>query len=140
MNFEIFRDLGRIVLSVAPHFIVREHAPATFTDLQRNDELTIWCGASENTIYEDAQINYAARAWHDNCHLIGGHGFTLEGEIATWQLQDRQMLERFPGLAYGLQGAMIRRALYADVVGQSLYFAKHGEFPADQRNFVRSLL
>ena len=93
--------------------------------------MLVWDGASDRTIYWDAAVNHAFRAWHDACHIAGRFGFNLDGERAACELQIVQARLAFPSIPLSII-ATIR----AEVVGQAEYFAAHGCFPLDQRKFV----
>jgi len=88
------------------------------------------------SIYGSPGINAMFRAWHDYHHYHGGHDFSPAGEKATAELQCRDLAR-----LYGLDGSHeMRRALMADVVGQSLYYKQWGKFVGDQMGFVRAYL
>lgn len=127
-------DLNSLVLAFAPPHDARATAPASLPELMAHaslgGSLAVWDGASECTIYGDARVNHAFRAWHDAAHIAGGFGFTLEGERAACEYQIAQARAVFPRLP-----EWIVRALRAEVTGQAEYFAAHGTFPADQIAF-----
>ena len=118
------------VLSMAPGFEARSLAPSTFADLMRAPGI-VWDGASDQTIFADARVNHAFRAWHDDHHVKGQYDFSLTGEIATMRAQQRAMREAFPNVP---QWAL--DILDAEVRGQAEYFAAHGAFPVDQISFT----
>jgi len=92
---------------------------------------------SDNTIFACPETNYAFRAWHDWCHVKGQHPFTLEGEAAVARMQ----IEHIRAL-YG-EGDFLDKAaalIRAEVIGQAAYKAATGDFPVDQRAFVREML
>lgn len=120
-----------LVLAMAPPFEARPVAPATLADLLRlTGPLVVWDGASAATIYGDARVNHAFRAWHDAAHIDGQYPFTLEGEVAACEHQIACARRRFPRLPDSL-AALIR----IEVVGQAEHFAAFGTFPADQSTF-----
>jgi len=92
---------------------------------------------SENTIYACKETNYAFRAWHDWCHVRGGHDFSLEGEKAVCAMQIEHLRKFYPG---NPDLPKWERILEAEIVGQALYFAKHGKFPKHQRAFVEAYI
>lgn len=132
---ELSRDLNRLILELAPRHIARAQAPSTFAELMRSPDLVVWDGASDATIYGDARVNHAFRAWHDACHIAGGFEFTLAGEMLACEMQCRQVLQRYPRV-HGRILAMIR----AEVIGQAEHFAATGLFPEDQIAFIQTLL
>lgn len=110
---------------------VNSIAPATFQELKANSTgiLTVWDGASDNTIYGDANVNHAFRAWHDALHLKLNASFTLEGEILVAKEQSRL-----------IGSDLLGDILIAEVKGQAEYFNKHGQFPVNQVEFITNYL
>lgn len=111
---------------------VSEDAPGTFETLQAEHKargkITVWDGASDQTIFPDAATNYAFRAWHDAIHLAHGFGFTLEGEYATCCVHVAEALRA--GLGFH-DVALI----CAEVYGQAEHMQRTGDFIADQAAF-----
>lgn len=130
-----------IILSMAPRFVaeagswegfsVTEATPigqfAAF--IARRGIMTVWDGASDRTIWRDARVNHAFRAWHDDCHIRAGVGFTLVGERAACELQIRELMAAHP------QAHAMAAIIRAEVIGQAEYFAATGSFPEDQIAF-----
>lgn len=79
-------------------------------------------------------MNHAFRAWHDWCHWSGNHDFSLDGEIATCEMQCRQLVGRFGDTVRTKRWCAIIRT---EIIGQGLYYHRHKRFPEDQRAFVR---
>lgn len=130
MSAPLSADLNRLVMALAPAHEARAIAPGTFPNLMSCPSLVVWEGASDATIYGDAKVNHAFRAWHDSHHVEGMHPFTLAGEIAACEAQIAQARILYPRLP-DILAQIIRR----EVIGQAEYFAAHGEFPADQIAF-----
>lgn len=122
-------------------FDVSPHAPSTYQELKarmgRTGRLVVYAGASDRTIYGDPAVNHAFRAWHDHCHLEGGHDTSFVGEVATCRLQTRHLLHR-----YGDSWRTWRwqRIVEAEIIGQARHFDRHGQFPVDQARFVSAYL
>lgn len=91
--------------------------------------MTVWEGASDKTIWRDARVNHAFRAWHDQCHIRVNAGFTLAGERLACEEQIRELMAAYPR-AHSM-AALIR----AEVIGQAEHFARTGIFPEDQIAF-----
>lgn len=125
--------INSAILSLAPAHVARALAPASFSDLMRAHDapLPVWDGASDQTIFRDARVNHAFRAWHDATHRAGHFDFTLAGEIATAKAQKVAL-----GLRYPSAPAWAYRLIDAEVAGQAEYFAAHGRFPMDQEQFT----
>src|SRR5271165_6419839 len=72
-------------------FRVSEDAPKSYEELMertaREGIITVHPGHSLDTIYGDPEVNYSARAWHDWCHVVGRHDFSVEGEVACCRMQ-----------------------------------------------------
>jgi hypothetical protein len=114
-------------------------APATLAGVRhrvaRTGRMLVWAGGSDATIFGCVDTNHHFRAWHDWCHLTGGHEFTLEGERATLEMQAEHLIR-----VYGRGHADIRRWLriiYAEVVAQAEHYEDRGEFIADQAEFTK---
>lgn len=119
---------------------VTDNAPSSFPDfvqhLDQGRRMQVWSGASNFTIYGSPEVNYALRAWHDLCHYTGRHPFTLSGEAEAALLQIRQLEARFPNSSSARRWKAL---ILADVVGQSLFHEVQGQFPENQRRFVKAL-
>jgi hypothetical protein len=124
------RELNQAILALAPPFEARPIAPAGLADLTALPHMIVWDGASDATIYGDARVNHAFRAWHDACHVDGQFPLTLAGERAACEFQIGTLLKRFP-----LAPARWLHIIRAEIVGQAEHYAVHGEFPADQAAF-----
>jgi len=140
------RGLNTAVLTIANRlfptgFDVSEEAPSTYRQLvNRLDagyRMVVYKGGSEHTIYGDDEVNWSFRAWHDWCHWRGGHDFSVQGEKAVWQM----MCEHITKL-YGTSPSTDRwkRILYAEVVGQRLYYVNHHTYAEDQVAFTQAYL
>lgn len=115
---------------------VSANAPSTLAELKRRAKrdrrITVSSLNSELTIYGDPEVNYAARAWHDACHVLANAPFNDAGERAVAELQKSQLRA-----VYGeASSRLFCRIVDAEVVGQLDYKAANGEFPRDQRAFV----
>lgn len=99
----------------------------------RTGRFRVWKGASDQTIFGDAEVNYALRAWHDWCHWRYQCALDLEGErqAAAYQVEHLTAL-------YGASFETVEMAsiLLADVVGQAEFFAVGGNFLDNQAAFV----
>ena len=111
-------------------------APETFkalkAEMAARGRITINSDNSDDTIYGSSSINIMSRAWHDWAHLHGGYGFDVSGEAKACRLQCEQIKQRVPVD----QAFYLCALLEADVVGQALYFQRHGRFVERQREFV----
>lgn len=119
---------------------VSRKAPSSLAELKRRSRrdgvITVSSLHSERTIYGDPEVNFAARAWHDACHVLANAGFDDAGERAVCRLQQAQL-----ALVYGVDTSLLfRRIVWAEVVGQLQFKARHGAFPVDQRAFVLNYL
>lgn len=124
------RELNRAVLQLAPAFTVSDHAPSTFPGIIEAPGV-IWSGGSDNTVYGDPHVNHAFRAWHDEVHRKHGYDFSYMGECRTAWAQMQELRTRWPNVS-----PLALRIVFEDVIGQAAYKQYHGEFPADQYQFV----
>lgn len=123
-------ELNNKIMLLAPKHHVSSLAPDSFERLNRHiGRLVVWFGASEDTIYGNASVNWAFRAWHDSLHLKLGAPFTFEGEKLV-ALEQARLVDN-PRLG---------DIIMAEVVGQAEHLEKHGEFPANQRAFIEAYL
>src|SRR4051812_44598719 len=120
MTRALLPDLNRAILTLAPLHVAGALAPSSFRELMGAERLTVWDGASDATVYGDARVNHAFRAWHDAAHVAGKFPFSLTGEIATAEYQLAQLREAFPRHPVAWD-ALIR----AEVIGQAEYYAAH---------------
>jgi hypothetical protein len=122
-------------------FDVSDHAPQTYEDLKAlmdaGNRMLVWSGGSEDTIYKEPHVNCAFRGWHDLCHWRGQFPFTLEGEVATCEMQCRQLLEFCGTNETTLKWCTVLRA---EIIGQAKYFQRHKRFPKNQSAFVAAYL
>jgi len=126
----------RMAEIVAPGFTSGPDAPASLEALtsyvEKHKAIKVSDQHSDQTIYGDSHVNLCARAWHDWTHWRYQTPFTPEGEKATYERQLVDMMK-----VYGTDATSLRWAqmLYAEVVGQTEYKARHGVFPANQIAF-----
>ena len=133
--------LDMAALLLPDGFDISDNAPHTFDALKRHfhsgRRLVVWSGGSQASIYGDPGVNYAFRAWHDWCHCVGNHDFTLGGEAAACEMQCAQLITRFGDNAVTRRWCRILRA---EIIGQALYFERYQRFPDDQYGFVVAYL
>lgn len=96
----------------------------------RNTSLTVWSGASQQTIYAEPYMNWAFRVHHDLIHLQQHVGFSWDAELHATQVGIKQL---------GLSG-ILADVYWADNAGQQLYHRAHGYFPENQKENTISLL
>lgn len=123
----------------APGWISSDDAPAEYGDLAarfaRDGFVTVWTGASEGTVFDDPETNWAFRAWHDAAHIRHALPFTLEGEVAAAYVQAADIVGEYGD---GGDSVAMVSLLLCEVIGQAKWFARHGAFPADQMAFARA--
>lgn len=118
-----------LTLSKDLKFSVADRAPSTELELFTSTGLVIWSGGSETTIYQDAKVNYAFRALHDDLHLQTGLGFSPEEEIIMGRIQAASLGARCESLLADL--------VYIEVARQAEYYKTNGVFISDQINFTK---
>jgi hypothetical protein len=121
-------------------FDVSANAPQDFETLcahyHETGRVLVWNGASESTIFADAETNFAFRAWHDSKHITAGLPFTREGEIAALELQKADVRAIYDGADADSFCAL----LDAEIKGQFDDCEKNGGFPENQAAFARAYL
>jgi len=119
-------------------FDVSPNAPQDFDSLIAHHDKTgrvlVWDGASDTTIFGDAEVNFAFRAWHDSKHITARLPFTREGEIAALELQKADVRAIYDGATADSFCAL----LDAEIRGQFDYCEKNGGFPENQAAFARA--
>ena len=130
------RGLNAAVLHLADVYCPRGYdvsptAPETLEGLKALDRMCVSSGHSEGTIFGDPEVNYAFRAWHDACHLLGDYPFTLEGETDACSMQCNQLVALYGAEKAGPWCKMLR----AEVIGQACYIERWHEFPVNQVKF-----
>ena len=127
------RTLKQGIMRLAPLHSARDIAPSTWDDLARHRGavLPVWSSQSDATIWDDAVINHAFRAFHDSTHIRIGADFSLTGETATIEAQIRALAVLYPS-----HPEWWARLLRVEGIDQVIEFQRVGSFPADQRAFV----
>lgn len=131
LNRDALRYLNQSMLDLARplRYTVKDEAPSTETALFSTPSLVVWSGASDNTIYQDAAVNYAFRAVHDKMHLETGLGFSVDHEIELGRIQASRMSSDF-----------LAELIYCEIAGQALYYKQTGSFVPDQVAFTLKYL
>jgi hypothetical protein len=119
INAEILKQASSLKYTVAAE------APSIEVELFSSPSLVIWSGASDNTIYQDASVNWAFRAVHDALHLETGLGFSHAHEVEVGRIQ-----------AARCTSDLMRELVYCETALQALYHEKTGLFVADQVEFT----
>lgn len=91
----------------------------------------VYAGASDDTIYDCPETNYAYRFWHDTRHVWLGADFSADAELEVASCH----LAQAKGAGFGL-GTIEYQLLYADTVGQTLFMAQSHRFVENQRQFA----
>lgn len=91
----------------------------------------VYAGASDDTIYDCPETNYAYRFWHDTRHVWLGADFSADAELAVASCHLAQAKTEGFGL-----GTIEYQLLYADTVGQTLFMAQCHRFVENQRQFA----
>lgn len=136
-------SFNKVVNEMAAHYVpegyeMSEDAPSTYPELKalldRGERLIVYSGGSDMTIFAEPEVNYAFRAWHDWCHWKGQHLFTLFGEIGVYRMQQEQLIAKY-GDTPQVRGWC--KLLYAEVLGQFLYYYHHKDYIDNQKEFVK---
>lgn len=92
---------------------------------------------SEQTIFENPEVNWDFRAWHDWCHLWLDAGFDREGETKAAELQKRMLDLSFPSHP---KLEFWKTLIDIEVVGQLEYYLQNGAFVSNQIEFAHEQL
>lgn len=120
--------LKRTILKYVPPYVACSNAPNAWKDLQKFKNaaiLPVYAGSCDNTIYGDAAINVAFRAWHDWIHLQYGLSFTPDNE---------QQVAAIHALHCDNENDAI--VIYADVMSQVEHYQRTGEYSDHQIHTV----
>lgn len=138
MQAEFSPVLNRVVLDMqrrlVPNFLTSKLAPSTLQGIKASLASGIFLVSPENsgrTIFNDAGVNYAFRAWHDYYH--GAFNFALDyhGETTACLAAILDAKRHHPNLnRYHVS------LLICEVVAQAAFYELTGEFVADQVAFT----
>jgi len=131
LNKSLIQYVNRQVLKHAKglQYSVKADAPSTETALFSSTSLVVWSGASDSTIYQDALVNYAFRAWHDSLHLATGLDFSVDAEIELGRMQANQC-----------DSDLMRELVFCEVAGQAMHYRNTGKFVENQVEFTVNYL
>lgn len=130
MKNKLIKYINNTILNQAAklRYEVRDLAPSTEQDLFNSASLVIWSGSSDNTIFQDASVNYAFRALHDNLHLETRFDFSPQAEIELGRIQ----ASKYDGILADI--------IYCEVSRQAEYFLLNGVFIQDQVSFTKQYI
>lgn len=133
-------DVGPSGISDANDVIKHYDVPYTLAGLTKRANQTrriLVSGMNcEQTIYADASINHAFRAWRRWCHFMGEHEFDKAGNWKVFKMQAKHIRTLYGD---NMQTTHMITILYAEVIGQFQYSEHHdGAFPINQRAFVEA--
>lgn len=131
MKTELIYYINNLILKKALKidYIVKNEAPNNELDLNNCGQLVIWSGASDNTIFQDAIVNYAFRALHDTLHLKTKIDFSPKSEIYLGRFQASQF-----------DSSVVADLVYCEVALQAEHYLKTGHFVSDQVAFTKLML
>lgn len=113
---------------------ISKDAPDTFEKLKEcaaQGQLVVSPEFSESAIY-GVSGNITFRVFHDYGHLLYSKDFVTHEEVELAQIQWRDLKAHLPADWHNICHAVYM----ADTVEQSLYEARTGQFPEDQKSFV----
>lgn len=114
-----------------------EDAPTTLRGIveyaEKHGRLCIATEDSEGTIYDDAGVNVALRAWHDSIHFRHGFQFNAAGEAAAAYVHVAHLVQRYGNNAETQYNAAL---LLTDLLGLVHYHQRTELWPTDKRAFV----
>lgn len=110
-------------------YIVKNEAPSTELELFNSPTLIVWSGASDNTIYQDNNVNYAFRALYDVLHLETKLNFSVDAEIELGRIQ-----------ASKYDSDIMQELVYCEVAMQAMHYKTTGQFVSDQIAFTKTYM
>lgn len=119
----------------------RDNYEDMVTEYHARGLLTVWTGASDETIFGQPYLNWAFRTWHDAVHINLHADFSYEHEIRVQECQQQEALQWCKN--YGVSEEktdFILLLLEAEIKGQLDYQLEHGEFPVDQVKFTEEYI
>lgn len=124
-------SLNKRILELGNNARTSDNAPNTWAELKAAglNDLVVWPGASDKTIYGSAEVNIALRHWHDRIHLEHGLGFTLEDELKVAAIHIEQLHEDSH-----------KRIIQADIEEQVRWYYQTGTYVQDQFSFIEECL
>lgn len=131
-------ELNRAIMALAPPHTINDRAPGTWREVKAAStvrHVQVWAGEADHSIYGDPRVNYAFRAWHDRCHLIGQFPFTIKGEESAVAMQCAELMRAYPRAP-----AAWASLITADVLGTVYHLHEHGAFAIDQDTLVHGIL
>jgi hypothetical protein len=94
---------------------------------RETNKIYIWSGASDNTIFGDAETNLKFRAWHDFIHINYNLGYSITEESVVCDIQ-RDMLP--------FDWNFEKKLIESEIRGQAHYFYRNNKFVGNQRKFT----
>lgn len=127
INSEAIKYINQVILKQASKvsYSIADIAPDTEKSLFNVSSLVVWSGASDNTIFQDASVNWAFRALHDALHLKTGLGFSHAEEIELGRIQASQF-----------DSTLLQDLVYCEISLQAKYHLETGLFVQDQVEFT----
>lgn len=107
------------------------------TRVDETGRMAVWSGASDHTIYDCAETNYAFRAWHDFYHWKHQLPFDAAGERKVLEYQQADIRALY---GYSASADAMVTLLEAEILGQLLHQAEFGAFPINQRTFATAYI
>lgn len=100
------------------------------TALETGKPFRVYSGASDCTIYDAPDVNWAFRFWHDYLHVKHNLGMGIRDEMQVGALHWLEVSQEFG------DDSLEAKIIAADTSGQALYHHIFGTFVADQEEFV----
>ena len=106
-------------------FDVSDDAPNTYLDLAvhvaRTGRYCVYSGGTDDPAFDSDATWQAFRAWHDWCHIQGGHGFDLTGECNTVRLQGAMVASLYGPMGLARWRPILRRQIIAYNFGEEAF-------------------
>jgi hypothetical protein len=107
---------------------------------RKTGRIMVWTGESEQSIFGQASVNHAFRAWHDYVHVLYDLPFTKAGEHRVMRIQQTHV-DTLGGFEFTPEEKnLFYKLLECEVDGQLEHLIKTGEFVKDQRAFATTYM
>lgn len=125
-NQEFCEAVQAIVNCLFPTgFDVSPSPPDSFLDLAvhvaRTGRMVVTAGTDHPHEFDTPETYQAFRAWHDWCHLQGGHDFTLKGECAAVRMQFAMLATLYGPAKTREWSGILRQQIIHDNFGQDVF-------------------
>lgn len=120
------RAVSRMCGRLYPHgFDISDTPPNSYIDLAvhvaRTGRMCVAKGCSHAIEFDSLKRWQQFRAWHDYCHIEGGHPFTLAGECAAVRMQIAMLRACYPSSKVARWTPILVQQIIHDNFGEAAF-------------------